>query len=142
MGQSPNLSYTASPADEMRAGTHLGVSSPGAECRVHHDAGRDVRGFAEDVLRSPLANKYRQKVQLILTSPPFPLNRKKKYGNRHRDQEEAAAQHPTVEEADSDAVEDRERQERCRMATLAALFAAREVELAATSSSESESQDA
>uniref|UniRef100_A0A832ML30 Uncharacterized protein n=1 Tax=Eiseniibacteriota bacterium TaxID=2212470 RepID=A0A832ML30_UNCEI len=60
----------------------------------------------------------------------------------YRDQEEAAAQHPTVEEADSDAVEDRERQERCRMATLAALFAAREVELAATSSSESESQDA
>lgn len=40
------------------------------------------RGFAEDVLRSPLVRKYRQKVQLILTSPPFPLNRKKKYGNR------------------------------------------------------------
>jgi len=40
------------------------------------------QGFAEDVLRSPLVNKYRQKVQLILTSPPFPLNRKKKYGNR------------------------------------------------------------
>lgn len=40
------------------------------------------RGFAEDVLRSALAKKYRAKVQLILTSPPFPLNRKKKYGNR------------------------------------------------------------
>lgn len=38
-------------------------------------------GFAEDVLRSALAKKYRGKVQLILTSPPFPLNRKKKYGN-------------------------------------------------------------
>jgi site-specific DNA-methyltransferase (cytosine-N4-specific) len=40
------------------------------------------RGFAEDVLQSPFAEKYRRKVQLILTSPPFPLNRKKRYGNR------------------------------------------------------------
>lgn len=40
------------------------------------------RGFAEDVLPSALTKKYRGKVQLILTSPPFPLNRKKKYGNR------------------------------------------------------------
>ena len=39
-------------------------------------------GFAEDVLRSNLAKKHRGTVQLILTSPPFPLNRKKKYGNR------------------------------------------------------------
>jgi hypothetical protein len=59
----------------------------------------------------------------------------------YRDQEEAAAQHPAVEEADADAAEDRERQERCRMATLAALFAAREVDLAGTSPSEVESQD-
>ena len=49
----------------------------------------------------------------------------------HRDQEEVAAQHPAAEEADIDAAEARERQERCRMATLAALFAAREVELTA-----------
>ena len=40
------------------------------------------RGWAE-ALKSPrLARKYRRKVQLIFTSPPFPLNRKKKYGNR------------------------------------------------------------
>jgi site-specific DNA-methyltransferase (cytosine-N4-specific) len=39
-------------------------------------------GLAEDVLRSAHARKPRGKVQLILTSPPFPLNRKKKYGNR------------------------------------------------------------
>lgn len=38
-------------------------------------------GFAEDVLQSNLAKKYLGKVNLILTSPPFPLNRKKKYGN-------------------------------------------------------------
>lgn len=44
------------------------------------------RGFAvqakvEHFLRSDLATRYRGKVQLIFTSPPFPLNRKKKYGN-------------------------------------------------------------
>ncbi len=38
-------------------------------------------GSAEAVLTSALAKKYRGKVQLIFTSPPFPLNRKKKYGN-------------------------------------------------------------
>lgn len=59
----------------------------------------------------------------------------------HRDQEEVAAQHPAVEEADADAAETRERQERSRMATLAALFASREVDLSATSASEGESQD-
>jgi site-specific DNA-methyltransferase (cytosine-N4-specific) len=37
---------------------------------------------AEDFLASPLSTEYRGKVRLILTSPPFPLNRKKKYGNK------------------------------------------------------------
>lgn len=44
------------------------------------------KGFAESVLQSQLLRKYLGKVQLILTSPPFPLNRKKKYGN-HQGQE-------------------------------------------------------
>ena len=39
------------------------------------------KGTAESVLTSKLAKKYKGKVQLIVTSPPFPLNRKKKYGN-------------------------------------------------------------
>lgn len=39
------------------------------------------RGYAEDVLRSGVSARYRGKVNLIFTSPPFPLNRKKKYGN-------------------------------------------------------------
>ena len=43
--------------------------------------GEMVSGKAEDFLASPLASKHTGKVQLILTSPPFPLNRKKKYGN-------------------------------------------------------------
>lgn len=38
-------------------------------------------GLAEVALASDALHKYREKVQLIFTSPPFPLNRKKKYGN-------------------------------------------------------------
>jgi DNA modification methylase len=37
--------------------------------------------LVEDFLCSPIAKKYRGKIQLLFTSPPFPLNRKKKYGN-------------------------------------------------------------
>lgn len=40
-----------------------------------------ILGAAEEVLHSKAANIYRGKVQLIFTSPPFLLNRKKKYGN-------------------------------------------------------------
>src|SRR5436309_1460440 len=40
-----------------------------------------LKGSAESILTSPIAQKFRGKVQLLFTSPPFPLNRKKKYGN-------------------------------------------------------------
>jgi len=43
--------------------------------------GTMYRGLAEKVLSSRMGKKYEHKVQLILTSPPFPLNTKKKYGN-------------------------------------------------------------
>ena len=43
-------------------------------------------GFTEDFLDSSLSKKYLGKVQMIFTSPPFPLNRKKKYGNRNGDE--------------------------------------------------------
>lgn len=39
-------------------------------------------GTVEQFLDSPYAKKYAGKVNLIFTSPPFPLNRKKKYGNK------------------------------------------------------------
>jgi DNA modification methylase len=42
-------------------------------------------GVAESVLSLKRAKKYEGKVQLIFTSPPFPLNRKKKYGNAQGD---------------------------------------------------------
>lgn len=38
-------------------------------------------GKVEEALKSKKIEKYKGKINLILTSPPFPLNRKKKYGN-------------------------------------------------------------
>jgi site-specific DNA-methyltransferase (cytosine-N4-specific) len=38
-------------------------------------------GLAENALTVPRVRSLRKKVKLIFTSPPFPLNRKKKYGN-------------------------------------------------------------
>ena len=45
------------------------------------DRGLMLYGLAEDVLKQHDLDAIRGKVQLIFTSPPFPLNAKKKYGN-------------------------------------------------------------
>ena len=47
--------------------------------------GKMYKGLAEQVLASSLLSDHIGKVQLIFTSPPFPLNRKKKYGNEKGD---------------------------------------------------------
>jgi site-specific DNA-methyltransferase (cytosine-N4-specific) len=44
--------------------------------------GTYLHGKAENILEADLFHKYKGKINLIFTSPPFPLNRKKKYGNR------------------------------------------------------------
>jgi hypothetical protein len=43
--------------------------------------GQMFLGDAEEILKSESIARFKGKVQLIFTSPPFPLNRKKKYGN-------------------------------------------------------------
>jgi site-specific DNA-methyltransferase (cytosine-N4-specific) len=43
--------------------------------------GNFYEGFAEDIISSPQFIKLHGQVNLIFTTPPFPLNRKKKYGN-------------------------------------------------------------
>ena len=43
--------------------------------------GNCYQGNIDEILRSKTFAKYKKKVNLIFTSPPFPLNRKKKYGN-------------------------------------------------------------
>jgi hypothetical protein len=58
----------------------------------------------------------------------------------HRDQEDARAQHQ-VAEADDELAEDWERRERCRMATVAALFASREVDLGGGTGGDSHGED-
>src|SRR5688500_11370834 len=45
------------------------------------NCGTFYEGKIEEALESKKFEKYKGKVGLIFTSPPFPLNRKKKYGN-------------------------------------------------------------
>ena len=45
------------------------------------DLGLMYRGDSEQVLRQQPLTEYVGRIQLLLTSPPFPLNKKKKYGN-------------------------------------------------------------
>jgi DNA methylase len=45
------------------------------------NSGEFYVGKSEEILKDKLFEKHRGKVQLILTSPPFPLNSKKSYGN-------------------------------------------------------------
>lgn len=53
------------------------VPSPRQRTRL----GRYFVGDCESLLRGRLSSRLRGRVQLILTSPPYPLNRKKSYGN-------------------------------------------------------------
>ena len=43
--------------------------------------GQMFEGRCEDILAAPSVIRLKGKTHLIFTSPPFPLNRKKKYGN-------------------------------------------------------------
>jgi len=63
--------------------TDIGLhgAAPSVFYKTHR--GIAYQGLAEQVLQDPtFERRYRGKVQLIFTSPPFPLNRKKRYGNK------------------------------------------------------------
>jgi site-specific DNA-methyltransferase (cytosine-N4-specific) len=45
------------------------------------DFGKLFVGDSKEILNNPTLQEYKGKINLIFTSPPFPLNRKKKYGN-------------------------------------------------------------
>lgn len=45
------------------------------------DLGKYYVGKSEKILTSNIGKELKNKVQLIITSPPFPLNKKKRYGN-------------------------------------------------------------
>lgn len=81
-----HLSSTKTPAEKVLDG-HIvpGNSSVKGDERYYiayeTQLGQMFLGDAQEVLKSEAIAKYRGKIQLIFTSPPFPLNRKKKYGN-------------------------------------------------------------
>ena len=54
---------------------------PTAELAYKTDFGTSVIGRSEEVLAAGIDGELAGQVQLVFTSPPFPLNRKKKYDN-------------------------------------------------------------
>ena len=50
------------------------------------DFGKLILGDSYEELTNGNLNKYKGKINLIITSPPFPLNNKKKYGNLQGDE--------------------------------------------------------
>jgi|SRR2546422_70497 len=66
----------------QKVSTQSTTPSNGALRKAYETAsGVALHGTLEDFLKSEYAEQYAGKVQLIFTSPPFPLNRKKRYGN-------------------------------------------------------------
>lgn len=65
------------------SGTQAGKSVEGRGCALAYTTprGKMFCASAEAFNSSPFAGTYKGKVQLIFTSPPFALNRKKRYGN-------------------------------------------------------------
>ena len=68
----------------------LDVHSPGTdsalEVAYETSLGTMYQATIEGFLESSLARGLRNETQLVFTSPPFPLNRKKKYGNKSGDE--------------------------------------------------------
>ena len=61
----------------------IGMNKSFHEPKIYHQTGlgQYLLGDSVKLLRGQLLEELRGKVQLILTSPPFPLNKKKSYGN-------------------------------------------------------------
>jgi hypothetical protein len=59
---------------------------PDAEPAYRTELGMMLQGKAEEVLAQEHIRRLKGQVQLVFTSPPFPLNRKKRYGNKQGEQ--------------------------------------------------------
>lgn len=71
----------------MDRSIQLGAVPTPSVCVAYRTAlGRSMLGQAEEVLASSYGKRLIGQVDLIFTSPPFPLNRKKKYGNHQGEQ--------------------------------------------------------
>lgn len=75
---------TLSLPDLSRNGSRHPATNADDVARARYWTRRGVMfsGAAEHVLASPRVARLRGRIDLIVTSPPFPLNRKKRYGNR------------------------------------------------------------
>ena len=75
-----------SPAEEAGArpvSPFLG--RPPANVAYATPSGRMLHGKSDELLKDGSLARFEGKVNLIFTSPPFPLNRKKRYGNETGD---------------------------------------------------------
>jgi hypothetical protein len=66
---------------KSHAADHLKRIRKGLQVEYSTALGASIVGRSEDLLCGAASQDLRGKVQLVFTSPPFPLNRKKKYGN-------------------------------------------------------------
>ena len=79
--------YTAEGQQSWCCGDRIGMSDALSDkagiatAAYSTECGWCLQGTAEQALDAALGEQYSGTVDLILTSPPFPLNRKKKYGN-------------------------------------------------------------
>ena len=74
---------TTLPAPELvcpTASPFLGRRPDSVAYQTHH--GRMVHGLSDEILKSGSLERFEGRVNLVFTSPPFPLNRKKRYGNK------------------------------------------------------------
>ena len=62
------------------------IKQPSVVAKHRSTRGAYYVGKAEGFVKSPQGRRLKGKVQLILTSPPFPLNHKKSYGNLQADE--------------------------------------------------------
>lgn len=59
----------------------MSTEKPKIQLAYKTKLGKCYHGNVEDLLNSKSFQKYKGKINLVFTSPPFPLNRKKKYDN-------------------------------------------------------------
>ena len=77
--QEPSLKQFSSRAPSP---SHLASVAGRGALAYRTNLGTSLIGDSENLLRGEVGAALKGKVQLVFTSPPFPLNRKKKYDNR------------------------------------------------------------
>lgn len=72
---------TATPGDEEAKRTSPFLGRPPSEVVYTTPRGRMFHGRSDEILSNGALAAFEGRISLIFTSPPFPLNRKKRYGN-------------------------------------------------------------